>query len=162
MATFTAIKGRGKGSGAMGGVMQYVQQEKKTLWDDQQLVTGYDCTARTAYLEMQMTKQQFHKTEGRQYYHFVQSFPEQDHLTPQEAHAIGLEFAQKQFPDFEVVVATHVDTDNLHNHLVVNSVSYKTGMKLHQISCAMVCRTKRHTIAERRPHESLALPPSVS
>lgn len=132
MATFTAIKGRGKGSGAMGGVMQYVQQEKKTLWEGQQLVTGYNCTARTAYLEMQMTKQQFHKMEGRQYYHFVQSFPEQDHLTPQEAHAIGLEFAQKQFPDFEVIVATHVDTDNLHNHLVVNSVSYKTGMKLHQ------------------------------
>ena len=64
MATFTAIKGRGKGSGAMGGVMQYVQQEKKTLWEGQQLVTGYNCTARTAYLEMQMTKQQFHKTEG--------------------------------------------------------------------------------------------------
>lgn len=132
MATFTAIKGRGKGSGAMGGVMQYVQQKKKTLWEGQQLVTGYNCTSRTAYLEMQMTKQRFHKTDGRQYYHFVQSFSEQDHLTPQEAHAIGLEFAQKQFPDFEVIVATHVDTDNLHNHLVVNSVSYKTGMKLHQ------------------------------
>lgn len=132
MATFTAIKGRGKGSGAMGGVMQYVQQKKKTLWEGQQLVTGYNCTSRTAYLEMRMTKQQFHKTDGRQYYHFVQSFPEQDRLTPQEAHAIGLEFAQKQFPDFEVIVATHVDTDNLHNHLVVNSVSYKTGMKLHQ------------------------------
>lgn len=29
MATFTAIKGRGKGSGAMGGVMQYVQQKRK-------------------------------------------------------------------------------------------------------------------------------------
>ena len=41
MATFTAIKGRGKGSGAMGGVMQYVQQKKKTLWEGQQLVTGY-------------------------------------------------------------------------------------------------------------------------
>ena len=40
MATFTAIKGRGKGSGAMGGVMQYVQQEKKTLWEGQQLMTG--------------------------------------------------------------------------------------------------------------------------
>lgn len=57
MATFTAIKGRGKGSGAMGGVMQYVQQKKKTLWEGQQLVTGYNCTSRTAYLEMQMTKQ---------------------------------------------------------------------------------------------------------
>ena len=65
----------------------------------------------------------FKKTDGRQFYHFVQSFSEDDNLTPEEANTIGVEFAQKQFPDFEVLVATHIDTDHLHNHLVVNSVS---------------------------------------
>ena len=48
--------------------------------------------------EMQLTKERFRKTDGRQYYHFVQSFREQDDLTPQEAHAIGLELAQREFP----------------------------------------------------------------
>lgn len=59
-------------------------------------------------------------------------FSAEDDFTPQEVHAIGLEFAQRQFPDFEVVVATYVDTSHLHNHLVVNSVSCKDGHKLHQ------------------------------
>ena len=132
MATFTAIKNRGGGRGALGGVLRYVQQEEKTLWEGQQLVTGWNCIAQSAYTEMQLTKEQFHKTDGRQYYHFVQSFGEQDGLTPQELHAIGLELAQREFPDFEVIVATHVDTVHLHNHLVVNSVSFQDGRKLHQ------------------------------
>ena len=108
MATFTAIKNRGGGRGALGGVLRYTQQEEKTLWEGQQLVTGWNCTAQSALSEMQLTKERFRKTNGRQYYHFVQSFSEQDNLTPQEAHATGLELAQREFPDFEVLVATHV------------------------------------------------------
>ena len=88
--------------------------------------------ARSSYLEMMTTKRRFRKTDGRQFYHFVQSFSAEDHLTPQEVNAIGVEFARKQFPDFEVVVATHMDTGHLHNHLVVNSVSCVDGRKLHQ------------------------------
>ena len=132
MATFTAIKNRGGGRGALGGVLRYTQQEGKTMWEGQWLVTGWNCTAQSACAEMQLTKERYRKTDGRQYYHFVQSFGEQDGLTPQELHAIGLELAQREFPDFEVIVATHVDTVHLHNHLVVNSVSFQDGRKLHQ------------------------------
>ena len=81
---------------------------------------------------MRLTKERFNKTDGRQYYHFVQSFDKQDDLSPQEVHAIGLELAQREFPNFEVLVATHMDTEHLHNHLVVNSVSFQSGKKLHQ------------------------------
>ena len=132
MATFTAIKNRGGGRGALGGVLHYVQQEEKTTWEDRQLVSGWNCTAQSVYDEMRLTKEQFHKTDGRQYYHFVQSFDKQDNLSPQEVHAMGLELAQREFPNFEVLVATHVDTDHFHNHLVVNSVSFQDGKKLHQ------------------------------
>ena len=132
MATFTAIKNRGGGRGALGGVLRYTQQEEKTLWEGHRLVSGWNCTAQSALSEMQLTKERFRKTDGRQYYHFVQSFSEQDNLTPQEVHAIGLELAKREFPDFEVLVATHIDTDHLHNHLVVNSVSFQDGHKLHQ------------------------------
>ena len=102
------------------------------MWEGRQLVTGWNCIAQSAYTEMQLTKEQFHKTDGRQYYHFVQSFGEQDGLMPQELHAMGLELAKREFPDFEVLVATHVDTAHPHNHLVVNSVSFQDGRKLHQ------------------------------
>ena len=132
MATFTAIKNRGGGRGALGGVTRYVSQKGKTLWEGHRLVSGWNCTAQSALSEMQLTKELFRKTDGRQYYHFVQSFAETDDLTPQEVHAIGLELAKREFPNFEVLVATHVDTDHLHNHLVVNSVSFQDGKKLHQ------------------------------
>lgn len=132
MATFTAIQCMKQSASSMRGVIDYVKQEKKTRWGDAWLVTGSDCVPQSAFIEMQMTKERFHKTGGTQFYHFVQSFSAEDDITPQEVNAIGLEFAQRQFPDFEVVVATHVDTGHLHNHMVVNSVSYKDGHKLHQ------------------------------
>ena len=132
MATFTAIKNRGGGRGALGGVLRYTQQDEKTLWEGQRLVSGWNCTAQSARSEMQLTKERFRKTDGRQYYHFVQSFSEQDDLTPQKARTIALELAQREFPDFEALVATHIDTDHLHSHLIVNSVSFRDGRKLHQ------------------------------
>ena len=132
MATFTAIRNKKQTAGAMFGVISYVMQEKKTMLDKVWLVTGSNCVPRSSYLEMMTTKQRFGKTDGRQFYHFVQSFSEADNLTPQEVNAIGLEFAQRAFPGYEVVIATHVDTNHLHNHLVVNSVSCENGRKLHQ------------------------------
>ena len=132
MATFTAVKNRGGGRGALSGVLRYTQQDEKTLWEGQRLVTGWNCTAQSALSEMRLTKERYRKTDGRQYYHFVQSFAETDDLTPQEAHAIALELARREFPSFEVLVATHIDTDHLHSHLIVNSVSFQDGRKLHQ------------------------------
>ena len=134
MATFTAVKNKTQTAGAMANVMEYVAQRKKTMLGDRWLVTGSNCVAQSSYLEMVTTKQRFKKTDGRQFYHFVQSFSEDDDLTPEEVNAIGVEFAQRQFPDFEVLVATHIDTDHLHNHLMVNSVSCVNGRKLHQNS----------------------------
>ena len=48
MATFTAIKNRGGGRGALGGVLRYTQQDEKTLWEGQRLVSGWNCTAQSA------------------------------------------------------------------------------------------------------------------
>ena len=132
MATFTAIRNKKQTAGAMLGVLSYVVQDKKTILDGAWLVTGSNCVPRSSYLEMMTTKQRFKKTDGRQFYHFVQSFSESDDLTPQEVNAIGLELAQRAFPGYEVVIATHIDTNHLHNHLVVNSVSCENGKKLHQ------------------------------
>ena len=113
MATFTAVKNRGGGRGTLGGVLRYTQQDEKTLWEGLRLVSGWNCTAQSALSEMQLTKERYRKTDGRQYYHFVQSFAETDDLTPQGAHAIALELAQREFPNFEVLVATHIDTDHM-------------------------------------------------
>lgn len=132
MATFTPIKNQKQTKGALLGTMLYAINKKKTTHEGQCLVSGFNCSAYTAYLEMMTTKQQYRKTDKQQFFQFVQSFPEDTSLTPQEVHQIGMELAARQFPDYEVLVATHCDTDNLHNHLLVNSVSFKNGKKLHQ------------------------------
>ena len=57
MATFTTIKNRGGGRGALAGVLQYIRQDEKTLWEGQRLVTGWNCTAQSALSEMRLTKE---------------------------------------------------------------------------------------------------------
>ncbi|MFG6351479.1 MAG: relaxase/mobilization nuclease domain-containing protein [Oscillospiraceae bacterium] len=116
MATFTAIRCKKQSASSMRGVIDYVEQEKKTRLGDAWLVSGSNCVPQSAFIEMQMTKERFRKADGTQFYHFVQSFSAEDNVTPQEANSIGLEFAQRQFPDFEVVVATHFNTGTYHNH----------------------------------------------
>ena len=132
MATFTAVRNQKQTAGVLGWVLGYVSQRKKTVWEDRQLVSGCNCVARSALAEMLTTKERYQKTDGMMFYHFVQSFHPDEDVSPQEVHAIGLEPAEKLFPGYEVVVATHTDTDHLHNHLIVNSVNMESGRKLHQ------------------------------
>ena len=55
------------------------------------------------------------------------------HLTPEQCHEIGVALARKVWGKrFQVLVATHMNTDNLHNHFVINSVSYVDGKKYEQ------------------------------
>ena len=62
-------------------------------------------------------------------YHGYQSFVVEE-VTPAEAHRIGVETAKRMWgKNYEVVVTTHLNTDNIHNHFVINSVSFKTGRK---------------------------------
>lgn len=85
----------------------------------------------TALSEMMETKQQFGKMGGVLGYHFIQSFPPGE-VTPEQAHAVGLEFAKRLFGKrYEVVISTHLNKHHLHNHLVVNSVSCIDGQKYH-------------------------------
>ena len=85
----------------------------------------------TAFAEMQATKRRFGKLGGVVGYHFIQSFTPGE-VTPEQAHAIGVAFAQRLFGErYEVVIGTHLDRAHLHNHVVVNSVSFVDGKKYH-------------------------------
>ena len=85
----------------------------------------------TAYVEMQATKRRFGKLGGVVGYHFIQSFAPGE-VTPEQAHRIGVEFAERLFcKRYEAVIGTHLDKAHLHNHVVVNSVSFVDGKKYH-------------------------------
>ena len=125
--------------------IHYVTNEEKTTLDagityaanpektEQYFFTSaLNCgSCETAYAEMQATKQRFGKLGGVVGYHFIQSFAPGE-VTPEQAHAIGVEFARRLFGDrYEVVIGTHLDKAHLHNHVVVNSVSFVDGKKYH-------------------------------
>jgi hypothetical protein len=77
------------------------------------------------------TKLMWNKTGGRLAYHGYQAFLEGDgQISAQTAHEIGVRLAQEVWGDrFEVVVATHLNTDHYHNHFLINSVSFMDGYK---------------------------------
>lgn len=108
--------------------INYITKEEKT---EEKLISGKDCTPSTAFDEMQATKELFNKLNGRQYYHYVQSFSKTDNVSHGKAHEIGKEWAEKNFKGHEVLIATHQDKDHVHNHFIVNSVSYEDGKKFH-------------------------------
>ena len=75
------------------------------------------------------TKRRFGKMDGRTCYHGYQSFRAGE-VDADTAHRIGVELAKELWGDrFEVVVATHLNTDHYHNHFVINSVSSVDGRK---------------------------------
>jgi len=131
MATLTRVKVKHATCGRMLGALAYVLQDKKVTFDGVRVETGHNCTPYTGYLEMMATKQSFRKTDGVNFLHYVHSFSGKENITPWQANEIARELTEKLFPDNECVIATHNDTDNLHSHIIVNSVSFKDGKKLH-------------------------------
>lgn len=88
-------------------------------------------TIGTAYAEMMDTKRYWNKMGGVLGFHIIQSFAPGE-VTPAQAHEIGMEFARRMFgSQYEAVVGTHLDKAHLHNHIVINSVSFVDGQKYH-------------------------------
>ena len=91
--------------------------------------TGINCKVDNAVKEMQFIKKLYGKEKGTLAFHGYQSFKEGE-VTPEIAHEIGVRLAEEMWGDrFQVVVSTHLNTDNIHNHFVINSVSFKDGYK---------------------------------
>lgn len=107
-------------------IINYVTQDKKT---NVNLITGKDCLAESCLEEMLYTKNLYHKNSGRQYIHIIQSFDPKDNLSAEQVHNVGIKLANT-FNGFQVLVATHIDKNHLHNHLVINSVSFENGYKI--------------------------------
>ena len=107
--------------------IRYVENDDKT--DQTLFVSGINCSKHNAYNEMIAVKRRFGERGKNIAYHGFQSFAPGE-VTPEEAHSIGKETARRMWGDkYQVVVTTHLNTDKIHNHFVLNSVSFKTGKK---------------------------------
>ena len=112
---------------ALAQTLHYAENDAKTkLNESAQLVTGIHCRADHAWEDMRAVQEHFGKADGVVALHAYQSFREGE-VTPEQCHEIGVALARKVWGKrFQVLVATHMNTDNLHNHFVINSVFMKT------------------------------------
>lgn len=109
---------------ALDSVQRYIANPEKAP-----LVTALNCQTVTACREMLATKRRWGKTGGVLGYHLIHSYAPGE-VTPEQAHAAGVEFARRLLGDrYEVVIATHVDREHLHCHILFNSVSFVDGKK---------------------------------
>lgn len=134
MATVTYIRESKQSISAMKGVIDYCCQDKK-VYDEisnQRLVSGVNCDGENAFAEFLATKKSYKKTDGMNFYQYVQSFSPEENITPEQAHEVALEFAEKAWTEYEVLVVTHCDAQHIHSHFVINSVSFENGKKLWQ------------------------------
>ncbi len=141
----------------LAATLNYVGNDAKT--DQTMYVSAINCPPQRAYECMTATKRRYGKPGGNVAYHGYQSFVAGE-VTPEEAHAIGKETAKRMWgDDYEIVVTTHLNTDNIHNHIVVNSVSFRTGRKFEN---HVSDHYKLREISDRvcAEHNKSVLPPS--
>jgi len=115
--------------------------------DPDLLVTGLYCDNDMNSIEqMKATREYFGHNrkiskdsakKSTEVFHITQNFdPNLRHaetgkkISPYQAHEMGIEWAEKMFPDHEVLIATHTDKDHVHNHFVINSSDMATGKKM--------------------------------
>lgn len=125
MAVIKAVSSKA----GIGHAIDYVTKKEKT---EEKLVSGLHCEPETVKEEMQATKELWGKTDGRTYKHYVQSYHEDEEITPEQAHKNAVELAEhtKAWKGHEVLIATHIDKGHIHTHFIVNSVNYENGHKL--------------------------------
>ena len=105
--------------------LDYIMNPKKT--DGGILVLTYACSPETAADEFMLFRQEYQQNTGRTQenevigYHVRQAFKPEE-ITPEVANEIGNELASRMTDDqFAYVVATHIDKNHIHNHIIICS-----------------------------------------
>ena len=116
-------------------VMTYILNPDKT--DERVLTISLNCMTEPefAYTQMKTVYEQYARRSyddppsknGKspvKAIHYIMSFADSEGVTPELAHKIGMAFVRKMFgDDVQAVIATHVNTEHIHNHIIVYSYS---------------------------------------
>ena len=114
--------------------LHYATDKDKTNLENEQklLVEGINCDPDIAARQMIDTKEIYGKTDGVVAYHAYISFKPGE-VSPEEAQKVAMEVANKMWgKDYEVIVATHLNANCVHCHIVINSVSMTDGRKMNE------------------------------
>lgn len=132
---------RSQNADSLREAVDYALNKEKTEQD--LFCSSIGCTLETAFADMCRVKQMWHKEGGVQGFHLVQSFAAGEG-SPELVHQIGMELAEQLLGGrFQAVVATHLNTGHLHNHIVWNSVSMTDGKKYRSNARTYVTQVRR-------------------
>lgn len=164
MAINKVVNKSTKSHGAMRNVLEYVLRDEKVK-EGYVFINGPYAGETVNYDELYQTwikeKHLWGKDSGRMYAHNIISFHKDEKVSPEEVLEIGKAYAEKHFPGHQYVISVHQDKDHLHCHIVVNSVSYIDGHKLHQTKHDLerqkeftnnLCRERGLSVAEKGHH----------
>ncbi|RRD39889.1 relaxase [Leptotrichia sp. OH3620_COT-345] len=109
--------------------IDYICNGDKT--DDEIYVTTHLCSRENAHKEFELTKKQFNSRTKTLAHHLIQSFVPEE-VSFEEAHQVGIELCEKILEGkYEYVLATHIDKDHIHNHIIFNSIDVDEGKVYH-------------------------------
>lgn len=145
----------------------YVQNPEKT--DDGQLISSYECDPKTVEEQFDLAKREYSYKTGRHYtgdviaYQIRQAFKPGE-ITPEEANRIGYETAMRWTKGRHAfIVATHIDKEHIHNHIVYNSTNlscdrkfrnfFFSGIALQRLSDLICLENGLSIIEPKRPSE---------
>lgn len=119
-------------------LLNYTVKDAKVTLGDERLVSSWNCDddPEAAFSYMRATQKLYgQEKEKWLYVHMVQSFPNDQNISPELAHEIGVKFIEslpEQFNGYEILMGTHMDTDTLHNQYVINRTNCESGRRWHQ------------------------------
>lgn len=133
MSASITSKGRKKNLSAL---INYATEAKKTAFEEELLITGIKCSGEPneAVEEMNFARKRMNKAkkDKTQVYHVVHSFSEEATINhdPYFLHDLSVKFAEEAFPECQILVSSHVNTDHFHSHIVVNNINLATGKRI--------------------------------
>lgn len=114
----------------MQNVLEYIQNDPKT--GHSVYVTSFNCSRENAYRQMLKTQKMYNSNKRKDSviaYHVIMSYKPGE-VTPEQAFEYGSEFIKRNLAKkYEVVMATHIDKEHIHCHIVFNAVSFIDGKK---------------------------------
>ena len=108
-------------------LINYILNDEKT--DGGLLTSSLNCSVALSAQEFKNMQSHWKMKGNRVAYHLIQSFHPDDPITPEQANEIGKKMCEELYPNFQCVIATHVDRGHIHNHIAINSINIK-GQKL--------------------------------
>lgn len=153
----------------LNGAINYITNPKKTL--NKSLVSTYACDKETAFedfLSVLENPRSTAKTVKAR--HLIQSFKPGE-IDVETAHEIGYELAEKHFKGYQFIIATHVDKEHIHNHILINNVSFlnyksynsnkKSYQKIKQLS-DQLCKENGLSIIEEIDRKKQIIDPDAT